>query len=82
MLNHADIARQVAARLNDKYWATRATEMIAHVCTSNTVPLTATLNRVAKDWPLKGSITFTRDQDGQRFRAYLTRRKFKVVAAS
>lgn len=75
-------AEAIIARKVDRFWVDRALEMLHHLTISNTVITTVSKLRVAGDWPLRGSITFTRDHDGRRCRMWLNRKskKFKAEA--
>lgn len=79
MINKTEVYEHLKASRMDHFFIDRAINMISHVCTSNAAPISAVNIRVARDWPARGSITFTRDVDGQRFRAYMTKRKFRVA---
>lgn len=73
----------IYTRLTFKHWTDRASSMLRHLTYSNTNPDDRIANlRVNPDWPLAGSITFTRVADGKRCRLYLQqkRRVFKAVA--
>ena len=64
----------------EPFWQSRLREMIMHVTTGKHSSSDIESVRVAKGWPRRGSVMFTRCSDGQRFRAYMTAKKFKVVA--
>jgi len=49
----------------------RLAEIIRSICVSNTARSTFSGLRVSRGWPQRGSASFTRDQDGKRFRAKL-----------
>lgn len=71
----------IVAKVN-RSWQGRALDMFRHMVISNTTVTTISGLRIAGDWPLRGSITFTRDADGKRCRLWLHRRKtFKAIAA-
>lgn len=59
----------------------RAFEMIESVTISNTAFSTVSNMRIAKNWPLRGCITFTRDADDVRFKAFLLKDTWKVRKA-
>lgn len=62
------------------FWIGRALDMIEHICGPNNHRhgSAVKLDRVCPDWPQRGSITFTRIDDGKRFRAYMAKGGFKV----
>ena len=64
----------------DPFFQSRARELIMSVCQSSAVMSEISNVRIAKSWPRKGSITFTRVEDGSKFRAYMTTKKFIVKA--
>lgn len=75
---------EVAAALDgkiDPFWMSRALDMIEHICGPNNTwhGCAVKIDRVAKDWPRRGSITFTRTEDGKRFRAFMQKRKGFLV---
>jgi hypothetical protein len=81
---HEDATALVAKRLEYDFWASRASDMIKHVCLrrskDGSTPIAdhrVKVDRVASGWPRNGSITLTRD-DGQRFRLYMTQNSFKI----
>lgn len=72
-------AEQVIVSKVDRCWADRALDMFREMTTGTAVTTISNL-RVAKDWPARGSITFTRDRDGKRCRLYATRAAFRATA--
>ena len=62
------------------FWQERLRGMIMEVTTTRDRSSEIEAVRVAKDWPRRGSVMFTRSVDGQRFRAYLSGKVFRVVA--
>lgn len=78
--------RDVCAALGGKihpFWLDRALDMIEHICGPNNYHhgSAVKINRVCKEWPQRGSIMFTRLEDGRKFRAYMTKDGFKVKPA-
>jgi len=59
----------------DRFFTDRVVEMIRHVTLGRVTPGYSPIGNVAisKDWPLKGTLRFTRAADNQRFKAYLTK---------
>ena len=53
----------------DRFWQDRALEMFRDLTTGGFT--TVSDLRIAKGWPWRGSIRFTRDADGVRFTLYL-----------
>lgn len=84
MTGGATMTTKDAVQRVDPWWRSRAIEMIdAVVVAASGFRSTISSVRVAAGWPGRGSITFVRDEDGQRFRAYLGKGKngkFRTVA--
>jgi len=82
-MNATQAAREVVSRGVDKFWTERLREMLTHVETTHGSPngnrKTADLqvDRVAKSWPVSGSVFVTRS-DGKRFRLYMKGSTFKA----
>jgi len=83
---HSDAALYIGNRISSKFWTGRVSDMLRHACLvkasdgSTAMPLhTVKVDRIAKQWPLAGSITVTRD-DGKRFRLVMANKAFKVEA--
>jgi hypothetical protein len=84
--NYRDAALLAAKRASSPYWADRIADMLYHVCLkpsrdgSSAMPdHRVKIERVAKDWPLSGSIYVRRD-DGQRFKLFkIPNGAFKVA---
>ena len=64
----------------DGFWQEQARHMISSVCGRAAGWIETDIKdvRIAKNWPLHGSISFTRESDNRRFRAYLNGRKWLV----
>lgn len=75
VLTTDEAVQAIANRLDFPRWADRAAEMIRHLCNSNTAFSDVADLRVARAWPLAGSITFRRVADGKRFRLFLQKGK-------
>ena len=76
-----DLTDEIVRRLPKQRWLTdRIEEMTRHACVQPKLmsgctvgfPCKAHSLRVCPDWPLRGSITFTRESDNRRCRLYLT----------
>jgi hypothetical protein len=78
MFNYVDTISNAVSKVDDTFFRSRARELITSVCQSSAVMSEVSNVRVAKNWPRKGSITFTRVEDGVKFRAYMTTKKFIV----
>lgn len=52
------------------WWRERASNCIAAVTIARGRVSTISAVRVSSQWPLYGSITFTRDHDGKRYRVW------------
>ena len=63
--------KEITRRLDNKWWADKAAEMLRHLTYSNTTVTTVSDLAVCHGWPTKGSIRFTRDADGRRFQLCL-----------
>ena len=82
------VAKAAEAKGVLKGYGHRVHEAALHLCvaganTDNPVISKVQINRVTADWPLKGSVTFTRVVDGQKFKLTLDRRaggKYRAAA--
>ena len=81
-----DAASYIAKRIAFPIWQDRICDMIRHACLTpsrdGSTPIAmhnARVDRVAKEWPVAGSISITRD-DGRKFRLVMRNRNFKVEA--
>ena len=63
-----------------RFFQDRALDMFRDMAVCNTQVTTVSSLRIAKDWPLRGSISFTRDADGRRVRLWLAGKKWRGVA--
>ena len=87
-INLGEVAKAAEAKGVLRGYGHRVSEAARHLCvaganTDNPVISQVRLGRVTADWPLKGSVTFTRVVDGQKFRLTCDRRaggKYKAVA--
>lgn len=69
----------------NRFYTDRIRDMISHVTLSDKPSCNSTrmswhnvkIDRVAKSWPMSGSIYLTRD-DGKRYKLYMTKKEFKV----
>jgi hypothetical protein len=64
----------------ERFWQDRAIDMFREMTRSNKATTTVSGLRIAKGWPARGSITFTRDADAKKVRLYLTKKGFRGVA--
>jgi hypothetical protein len=64
-------------KLSYKFWIDRAVEMLRSVIYSNTCPnQNISRLRVSPDWPVVGTISFTREADGKKIVMRLNKNKF------
>ncbi len=56
-------------------WRNRLEDMIRGVTYDGNGFCEVSDLRIARDWPMRGTARFTRDTDGQRFKAFLTRNR-------
>ena len=78
---HPEVARKVLGKaLTHKVFVDRAFEMILHSVSPRPGHV-GTLSdlKANKDWPVKGSISYTRDGDGKKIKLILRGKKFKVL---
>lgn len=62
------------------FWKERVTDAVWTVTRYGTGELSTISGlRVAKHWPARGTLRFTRDMDGKRFKLYATKKSFKCV---
>ena len=84
--SHSDAALYIGKRISSKFWTGRVSDMLRHTCLvksndgSTALPMhTVKVDRIAKQWPLAGSISVSRD-DGRKFRLRMVDKQFKVEA--
>ncbi len=83
---HSDAAIYIGQRISSKFWIGRVSDMLRHACLvkatdgSTAIPMhTVKVDRIAKQWPLAGSISVTRN-DGRKFTLRMIGKQFKVEA--
>ena len=80
VLSFDKVVHEAVKRGIDPFFRDRLFDMVWHITRGNdgTHSLVTNLH-VSKDWPLRGTIRFTRVEDGKRFKLYLTKHKWKAV---